>query len=508
MTSRATRSLFLKVVSDTTDAARDLRELEGGATRFREGFKKASKAAALAAAAAGAAFVASSVEAGVQLEAFEDTARTVFAGIEGEALAAADAAQGIGLSRRAALEQLNYLGNLAQATGATTEESLALGEQTLALAADFAAFADVPTADVLEAISSATRGEYDALQRYLPTASAATLQRIALTEGIIEEGEALSGAASLQAVYALALRDGGAAIGAYNRESDSLSATTQRLAARWDNFQASVGQKILPLLERAARFFEEDLAPAIGVVVDFIRENWPPIYDQYIKPPLEKIQALASAVIGFLIDLWQDHGEQVLEFLQPAIDIIVSFGETVFEVLGGIIDFITAVFQGDWAAAWEAVQGIAEGIVDFFRELPGRLLDLIGNIVSAVVEIGVQIGKALVNSIIDIWNRIDPSISFSVPSWVPVIGGNKWSTGDIVPDLPRLATGGIVTSPTVAMIGEAGPEAVVPLPAAFGNEYNIYVEAGLSSPQDVADAVIEIVRDYDARNGLQFREAG
>ena len=48
-------------------------------------------------------------------------------------------------------------------------------------------------------------------------------------------------------------------------------------------------------------------------------------------------------------------------------------------------------------------------------------------------------------------------------------------------NIPRLATGGIVTSPTLAMIGEAGPEAVVPLPArrdllGSGVTVNVYVQ--------------------------------
>ena len=32
-----------------------------------------------------------------------------------------------------------------------------------------------------------------------------------------------------------------------------------------------------------------------------------------------------------------------------------------------------------------------------------------------------------------------------------------------IPTIPRLAAGGIVTDPTLALIGEAGPEAVIPL---------------------------------------------
>ena len=49
----------------------------------------------------------------------------------------------------------------------------------------------------------------------------------------------------------------------------------------------------------------------------------------------------------------------------------------------------------------------------------------------------------------------------------------------------RLATGGVVTDPTIAMIGEAGPEAVIPLNkmGSFGDvTYNIYA-SGIGDAQ-------------------------
>lgn len=507
MTARD-RTLILKVVGDVSDAIKDLDKLEDGASKFGTAFRKAAKVATLAAVAAGGAFVVSASKAGAQLDAFENTALTVFGNVGDEAIEASKAAAGIGLSRRQALEQLNYLGNLAQATGATTEEALALSEQTLQLGADFAAFADVPTADTLEAISAATRGEFDALQRYLPTASAATLQEIARAEGLIKEGEALQGAAALQAIYSLALRDGGAAIGAYDRESGSLAATTARLRAKWDNFQATIGKAVLPLLERAVTFFETSLLPAIGAIVEFIRREWPPIYSKYIKPTMVAVQDVVSSVVAFIADIWQRHGERIVGFVQNIIDVVATFGAFVLETFAGVIDFFSNVFAGEWGAAFDSLIEIAQGIIDFFIEMPGKLLALAGDIVGAVIDIGAQIGKGLVNAVISAWNRIDPSISLSVPSWIPGIGGKSWSTGDIVPDLPLLASGGIVNSPTLAMIGEAGPEAVVPLPARFGNTYMIRVEAGISSPADVADSIVEALREYEARNGRAFREAG
>ena len=63
----------------------------------------------------------------------------------------------------------------------------------------------------------------------------------------------------------------------------------------------------------------------------------------------------------------------------------------------------------------------------------------------------------MVNTVIDALN----TIQVDIPSWVPVYGGNTF--GIDIANVPYLATGGIVTRPTLAMIGESGPEAVIPL---------------------------------------------
>ena len=71
-----------------------------------------------------------------------------------------------------------------------------------------------------------------------------------------------------------------------------------------------------------------------------------------------------------------------------------------------------------------------------------------------------------VNAVIDILNKI----KIDIPDWIPIIGGKKFginiekvSWGNI----PTLANGGVITSPTIAMMGEyAGashnPEIVAP----------------------------------------------
>ncbi len=75
------------------------------------------------------------------------------------------------------------------------------------------------------------------------------------------------------------------------------------------------------------------------------------------------------------------------------------------------------------------------------------------------IDLGKKAIDGLWQGIKDIWNSTIGSWSFDIPGFE--IAGKKWD--GIHFDMPKLATGGIITGPTTALIGEAGAEAVLPL---------------------------------------------
>jgi hypothetical protein len=78
--------------------------------------------------------------------------------------------------------------------------------------------------------------------------------------------------------------------------------------------------------------------------------------------------------------------------------------------------------------------------------------------------------------------------------------------------IPKMASGGIVTGPTLALIGEAGPEAVVPL-SQMGNMGNgggvtINVTGGLATSAEIGQSVVNALRAYSRTAGpLQLQVA-
>jgi hypothetical protein len=118
-------------------------------------------------------------------------------------------------------------------------------------------------------------------------------------------------------------------------------------------------------------------------------------------------------------------------------------------------------------------------------------------VIKTEAQILYDVFKAVFNGIATIWNNTVGKLSFKVPTWVPKLGGKGFE----MPQIPMLAAGGIVTSPTLAMIGEKGPEAVIPLsgPNAGGGMggTNVTIHVNGGDPQSVVDAL----RTYMRQNG-------
>jgi TP901 family phage tail tape measure protein len=140
----------------------------------------------------------------------------------------------------------------------------------------------------------------------------------------------------------------------------------------------------------------------------------------------------------------------------------------------------------------------------------GRMKWWINNITIPAVKALLAVFKTVFNGIASAWNNTVGKISFKLPKWIPGLGGKGFD----MPDIPMLANGGIVDKPggMLAMIGERGPEAVIPLTgpnagAGLGG-MNITVQAGLvSTPDQMGQLIIESIQRAQRRSGTVFQPA-
>ena len=246
----------------------------------------------------------------------------------------------------------------------------------------------------------------------------------------------------------------------------------------WESDGSSVFSNICSMFTNIGttlmNVYNEWIKPAWDAIVDIFQSAW----KSCLKPIFEKIVSFFGKLGDCISAIWNN-------FLSPIVNYLVkTFGpiltnifsavggvfKTVFSIigdvvggildaLGGLLDFITGVFTGDWEKAWN-------GIKNFFK----GIWDAIWGII-----------KGAINLIIDGINLLWTGIYNAISAIVNAIGGVAGAIGDVfgqdwsfsmpkkAPLIPKLAKGGLVKAPTLAVVGDnmgassGNPEVVSPL---------------------------------------------
>lgn len=148
-------------------------------------------------------------------------------------------------------------------------------------------------------------------------------------------------------------------------------------------------------------------------------------------------------------------------------------------------------FSRAWRAAWSWIQRAARNAWDFIKKIPGWISSAFSKVAGYILSPF----RSAFNGIARAWNNTIGQLSWTVPSWIPVFGGNTVS----VPKLPTFHAGGIVPgvvgTPTVALL-QAG-ERVGSVASSSAGEGVTVVQVTLDG-----DVLIEAVaRKVDRRGG-------
>jgi len=158
----------------------------------------------------------------------------------------------------------------------------------------------------------------------------------------------------------------------------------------------------------------------------------------------------AVKAIGHLfVDLWHlafATGKAVLDGGAAAVYFLFA---TLPGKIAGYVAKLPGIIGNAFRSAWDwakrEVRDGANAVVDFVRNLPGRISGFMRNVGFDILS-GLRGG---INSVISGFN-----------SGINRVGGFLHIG---LPNIPLLASGGLINAPTLAVVGEAGPEAVVPM---------------------------------------------
>lgn len=368
------------------------------------------------------------------------------------------------------------LDSLVRGTG-----DVAQAQDLLGLALDISAGTGKDLGAVSDALSKAYNGNFAALKKLDPALA-----------GLIAEG------ADADTVFG---RLAGTFQNQASKQANTTSGKFKSMSIALSETKESIGAALLPILEK--------LLPKLQSLGNFVRENTGLIVTigavigtlaaaiLVVNGALAVYNAIqaVTAVLNTTLTasfsaLWVATGAVLILGIIAALVAL----QAKFDIFGKLIDGIKIAFRV-W---WDYVQFVFNG----FAAIGTRVFNTVRTVVRAWVDvvkgyIDVVYGafKTVFNGVASLWNNTIGKLSFKVPSWVPGIGGKGFD----VPDIPMLAEGGIVTGPTIAMIGEAGPEAVIPLNRMGGmGGMNITVNM---APGANGDDVVRALQEWSRRNG-------
>lgn len=227
---------------------------------------------------------------------------------------------------------------------------------------------------------------------------------------------------------------------------------------KWNQWGKPIFESLRTAIKNTGTVFTWLWNESLKPIFDKIMETSNRIWDNTLKPLLEKFLDLVGKLISSAIRIYNEFILPVVGWLGGVFakcwmdmqDVVMGVWESVasavgdgiagiMRLLGGLIDFITGVFCGDWKLAWQGIKdifgGIWDGIVGFLRAQINTIIGYINSMVSGVVS--------GINSVIGALNKL----SFTVPDWVPGLGGKDFGFNIrqvTAPRIPYLATGAVI----------------------------------------------------------------
>lgn len=206
------------------------------------------------------------------------------------------------------------------------------------------------------------------------------------------------------------------------------------------------------------------------------------LWNNAIKPAFKAIGAIATWLWQHVISPYFTAIGKIIVWVVNRVRLSVATWRAIFIAIGALVrDF----WQNKIVKPFNA-------IVSFVRSIPGKFrsgMSRLAGVITAPFRAGF-------NAVARLWNNTVGQLHFSIPSWVPGIGGKGWSA----PTLPTFHGGGIVPGPRGAeVLGVLqGGERVLPLGSEGAGGGELVLR---SDGTKWADAVVASVAEAVRRKG-------
>nr|DAI83010.1 MAG TPA: minor tail protein [Caudoviricetes sp.] len=284
---------------------------------------------------------------------------------------------------------------------------------------------------------------------------------------------------------------------------EGLDEITAKFLEVWNTYVKPVldeiAAKFHEVMEQHIQPMLDSFLGLLGTVIDNVKKLWEEVLVPVIEWIIENILPVLMPIIQSLI-------EGVLNFIGFVSDMVAN----IMDFLSGLIDFIVGIFAGDWEQAWAGIRemfssiwnsmklilstiwnNMKDGVKAAISAIKGHISDSLHNIkggwreswtsmkttlfgildtiksgfrekINSIISFVENMANSVVTGVNKVLEALN-SVGFDMPDW---LGGGTFhpnlQTLSTI-SIPRLANGGITTGSTLANIGEAGREAVLPL---------------------------------------------
>lgn len=364
------------------------------------------------------------------------------------------------MSRASGIADTEYRKSLEALVRGTKDVDTAMRDMNLVM--DISTALQMDSTTVAEALAKAYQGNYKGLKALSPEMAT-----------MIKEG------ASLNEIMDVL---GGTFGGSVAKQTETAAGQMRILSNSVGETKESIGAALLPVVQA--------VLPILNQFAAWAQDN-----PQAFLFIAGAIGAVAAAIVATNIAM----------AMNPFT--LIAAGVAVL-----IVALVAAYNKFDWFK--NAVNGVinvvgsfVSGLINAFGVFKGAIDAIVGAVTGALTGM-VNAAIGAVNAIIGAYNSIP--LAPDIPK-VPTVnlGASKPATVASVParpaagrmGIPRFAEGGIVMGPTLALVGEKSPEAIIPLNKMNQGGVTINVAGGLATSAEIGQSVVNALRAYSRTAG-------